>query len=52
MKSRKTNLFLDEIKAQIIKHYQHISERESYITEDRELEAEVRQLQQRRQFFP
>ena len=30
--ARETNLALDNIKAQIIKHYQRISDREAYIT--------------------
>ena len=30
--ARKTNLALDNIKAQIIKHYQRISNREAYVT--------------------
>ena len=30
--ARETNLALDNIKAQIIKHYQRISDRESYVT--------------------
>ena len=32
MEARETNLVLDNIKAQIIKHYQRISDREAYIT--------------------
>ena len=32
MKARQTNLALDNIKAQIIKHYQRISDREAYVT--------------------
>ncbi len=32
MEARETNLALDNIKAQIIKHYQHISDREAYVT--------------------
>ena len=32
MEARETNLSLDNIKAQIIKHYQHISDREAYVT--------------------
>ncbi len=30
--ARKTNLVLDNIKAQIIKHYQRISDREAFVT--------------------
>ena len=32
MEARETNLALDNIKAQIIKHYQRISDREAYVT--------------------
>ena len=32
MEARETNLVLDNIKAQIIKHYQRISDREAYVT--------------------
>mgnify|MGYP005756314713 CR=1 FL=1 len=32
--TREINLALDNIKAQIIKHYQHISDREAYVTAD------------------
>ena len=32
MKARETNLALDNIKAQIIKHYQRISDREAFVT--------------------
>ena len=32
IEARETNLALDNIKAQIIKHYQHISDREAYVT--------------------
>ena len=32
VEARETNLALDNIKAQIIKHYQRISDREAYIT--------------------
>ena len=32
MEARETNLVLDNIKAQIIKHYQRISDRETYVT--------------------
>ena len=32
MEARETNLALDNIKAQIIKHYQRISDRETYVT--------------------
>lgn len=32
MGARETNLVLDNIKAQIIKHYQHVPNREAYVT--------------------
>ena len=32
IEARETNLALDNIKAQIIKHYQRISDREAYVT--------------------
>ena len=32
MEARETNLALDNIKAQIIKHYQRISDREAFVT--------------------
>lgn len=32
MKARETNLALDNIESQIIKHYQRISDREAYVT--------------------
>ena len=32
LEARETNLALDNIKAQIIKHYQRISDREAYVT--------------------
>ena len=32
VEARETNLALDNIKAQIIKHYQRISDREAYVT--------------------
>ena len=32
MEARETNLALDNIKAQIIKHYQCISDREAFVT--------------------